>query len=333
LIKLHIRRGKCYYKLGNFSAASESLRRLLESPKPSVLISRQDSLIKDDIDDNFESWKIEAKQLLKHTITTSDMFEKVIKLYQKKTKLRELELIELTSMSKELLNSCPQSMVLVLIHADMFCYTKKWSEAKTFVESKIRQFVTDPCFKLMTFADVEKRRQFPRSSDLVINDTIVKPSSNEGTSSRSMKSTYNLHYNINAIMEAIVCMGSELAQVYMTTLKNNESYRTCCGSLMDHVFQTVRLLRDNIDENGKLLLQCDKTIVKNMITNPIESQSCHDWSWIDIEYQKLKLLIELKNHADESFRAGDYAAALQGYGNAMKVNLIRVLMAFYFDVS
>jgi hypothetical protein len=96
----------------------------------------------------------------------------------------------------------------------------------------------------------------------------------------------------------MLCMGSEMAAVYLTVLKNISVNRSYSADVM-----------------GKLA-----TLLRGLAAKLSADELRGDWAWVQAESDKINCLLGLKTGADEKFKAKVFKAALLAYSNALKVS-------------
>merc|ERR1712137_1506716 len=105
--------------------------------------------------------------------------------------------------------------------------------------------------------------------------------------------------SISSVKNAILCMGSEFAQIYVISLKNLKSNSPCVGDMMAKLLKVL----EEVKKHLKIQDLCER------------------WEWVSQEQEKLENLINFKNTADTQFKQKSYRGACLNYGNALKMDI------------
>ena len=100
--------------------------------------------------------------------------------------------------------------------------------------------------------------------------------------------------NVSAVVQAILFMGPEMAQCYVTALKNGDSIRNCSNDVMDSVMSVLLSFSSRVGSHS-------------------------GWSWVQVEENKIRSIAEAKSAADKHFRVKEFALAYSFYSDALKV--------------
>jgi tetratricopeptide (TPR) repeat protein len=106
-----------------------------------------------------------------------------------------------------------------------------------------------------------------------------------------------LRVNIIGIKNMILCMGHDLGYIYLISLKNIKANRNFSAEVMMKILALLGELDSTIDNEEKK----------------------ETWQWVVKEFSRLKELIEMKNTADQQFKAKSFVSALQTYTASLKV--------------
>lgn len=102
-------------------------------------------------------------------------------------------------------------------------------------------------------------------------------------------------------------MGGKLSQLYVWCLKNDKHSRFLCAETMEIINNVLTALYVRLFGSG----------AENAT---ISSDKLGDWNWVKESLTKLQLMASIKNKADTKFRGGDFAEALNGYREFVKMD-------------
>lgn len=109
-----------------------------------------------------------------------------------------------------------------------------------------------------------------------------------------------LQVDVDAVVAAILTMGSEMAKWYVMSLKNQDICRTSCSA-------------DSMLRYHDIISQCV------LITASV-STSAGDWSWVVEAEKQIRMMIALKNEADEKFRNNLFMEAIHCYSEVLVID-------------
>lgn len=295
LLRLHVRKGKALLRLGEISGADESLVRILESS------SAQEAI------------KADAKKALKEV----NVAGRAIK------RLGELEATAdyagLLLAAEELIEICPMSRLVHAAKATALCRLKRWGEAKDFID-----FLLSECHPSVhaLSAHPNSTLEVPNAGQLQFGEVSTPSSAAKSPKSQSRVATANC----GAIVCALHIMGSSLAKVYISCLKNVDACRSSCQEVLDGVVTILQMLDS---ENSKSSLPraapmsegAGGTAFSSRATKVVYrgQSSTAEWCWIGTELKRVQQFVAMKSSADSAFRAGRFQESIRTYGDALKV--------------
>ncbi len=119
--------------------------------------------------------------------------------------------------------------------------------------------------------------------------------------------------DIATVVRGMLCMGSELAAVYLHALKNNVACRNCCADVMNKIATLLQSLGTKIS---------DDDLHHNNAASSVGAEDngvSTSWRWVSMEHKLVRELIALKNAADQQFKAQNFKSAIHSYTSALKV--------------
>ena len=254
MLRLLDRKGRAQLKLGMLADAETTFHDLLSACKKAV---KFDAQIQKD------AW-ISLKQV-EDSRRSVDTLEK-----WKSDNRLALEEVE------RLLEVCPHMRAAQTLKGTFLCNLQKWDEAKLYIETtalgahdKIQRLFSHP------------RAAFPCPQQ---NKLVWK------CNSLLKQNGHNIEIDRYAISNAMLCMGSDMARVYLVCLKNLSICRNHSSEAMSILSQLLTILASTVS----------------------------DWKWVKTSANLLKESIELKNSADEKFRVASYNAAIGAYSEALR---------------
>ena len=277
LIKLHIRKATALLRLGHFAMVDEAYCRVLEYNLADLLISNQDEndpMAASAVEQLISKAKIEAKVGLKELDKIKDQVKSLISFEG------QMNWESVLSSTESILKYSPFYKVALIAKANALCELNKYDEAKSFIENTI---YTTPESILSMYKHSEGKFPFPNPVKImwIENKNLV----NTATA------------DIPVIVNAILCMGTDFAKIYIISLKNQNINKSCSGSVIEKVL-------DLLGDIHKLLSAEDNK---------------ERWSWIRNEFEKVQSLSDFKQSADQQFKTNSFKAAVHNYGNALKV--------------
>ena len=106
------------------------------------------------------------------------------------------------------------------------------------------------------------------------------------------------------VVNAMLCMGYEMAAVYLHSLKNVAACRTCCAEVMNKV----------------------STLLQSLSNKLSDDDTDGQWMWVPMEHKRVRELISLKNNADIQFKSSNFKGAINNYASALKVCAVACLV-------
>jgi tetratricopeptide (TPR) repeat protein len=271
LLKLHLRRGKCFLKLGDLKSAREAVTRVLEAPTMD------------------EKDRVDARKVFKSLQSAEGMWMKVCAAEDMK------DYTSMQRIAEDLLSLCPHMRTAQAKNAHAMCKLRQWGEAKIYIEE---------CF-LCAHESIKHLHAYPNV------DLKACTSRRLIVTERTNALRTELIIDIKGLIDALLVMGPDLAEVYIIALKNVNAVRSCCGEVMDSIKAilegvSVLIISNNVyDTNKSGLLRYEQ------------------WQWTEKELDKVNKLIDAKNKADGYFRKGEYLRASVKYQEALKVSTLK----------
>ena len=254
MLRLLDRKGRAQLKLGMLTDAEATFKELLSSCKIAV---RLDSQVQKDA-------RIGVKQ-----VEDSRKALDILKKWNSDNR-HALDQVE------QLLEICPHMRAAQILKAKFLCNLQKWDEAKTYIET-----VALGGHETLQRLSCHTRAAFPSPHQ----DRLIWK-----YSSLTKKSGHHIEIDRYAISNAMLCMGSDMARIYLTCLKNLSVCR-------NHSSEAMSIL-------GQLLIILASTV--------------SDWKWVKASANLLKESIDVKTSADEKFRNSSYSAAIALYSEALR---------------
>jgi len=190
----------------------------------------------------------------------------------------------------ELINKAsPFYKVALISRANALCELQRYTDAKQFIETTLFSS-HEPIQSL--YKHKNAKLPFPNPIKL---DWIEKSSNPNSTSSTSNVADIDTDVVVNAIL----CMGTEFAQIYLITLKNVDANKTCSSNVMEKIANILADLNLRLSKEDLL----------------------ERWSWVQLEEEKVLNLMNFKVSADQNFKNLNFKAALHNYSNALKMDI------------
>lgn len=281
LVKLHVRKAKSLMRLGHYTAAEESFSYVvaLNAADLMPLYQLQQSQSKGESQQSLIEQiglnKQEAQAGMKELNTLRELLRLLIEMEE------QLNHEQALNTAEEILKRSPFSRVALLSKANALCELMKYEKAKHFLEDTA-------CSAPEAIQNLQKhsaaKKSFPGYTTLTW---------------REITSTSTVHIVSKVVVDAILFMGSDLAQIYVIALKNMQLNRSVSGDIM-----------------VKLALIFSELHSRLTTADLIET-----WRWVIVEVDKLDRLMNFKTTADQQFKKKSYKAALANYNNALKVDL------------
>jgi tetratricopeptide (TPR) repeat protein len=263
MIKLVSRKGRALLRIGELDAALAAFQKVLAFVPMTKENKEEDAAL-----------KTEARSYQQTVMTAKENMKELMRHESQRAHDRALTLAE------DLIQSCPNSHVVHVAKANALVQLSRWTEAKDFIEA-----ILDNTSSSLLGDHAHAMAAFPVPS----REKLLWLDSGANNM---------VQISEDAIVNAILCMGSELGALYITCLKNLDINRTCCKDVMDRIASiTVKLA--NVIGNTATLLR---------------------WKWVSEERSRVQLLINTKNKGDKMFKLGRFHEALHHYSEALDVH-------------
>ena len=138
----------------------------------------------------------------------------------------------------------------------------------------------------------------------------VAPSALKWTENKAQKA---VQWDIPSALQFVLCIGAELGEVYISVLKNLPENRLYSADIMSKM----------------------STLIKGLSARLSRKDREEKWGWVQVESEKLQILISTKTIADEKFKSKNFRGAQLAYTNCLKVCFQRVapIHRSYFEMS
>jgi DnaJ homolog subfamily C member 7 len=276
LVKLHIRKGKALIKLGHFHDAEAAFNvvLLLNIQQFQLIVSDEEYL--QGLDQSIQGVKLEANAGVREISKIKDTISKLLVSDAKK------DYWDVIKLAEEILQRSPFHRHAIEAKARALCELSRYEQAKKYIEESTIQCPNN--IRVM-----HAHEQAP----------IQCPTLEELTWTMESKDSNIAKVILTHVKNMIFCMGSELAFIYLHSLKNVPISRNCSADVMNKILSLLESLQ--------------------VVLGPTDLLDA--WSWVQREVQKMKELIALKNTGDQQFKEKNYRAALYSYSNALKIDL------------
>ena len=194
----------------------------------------------------------------------------------------------------QFLSICPHTSTGCIVKARSLCQLREYEKAKIFLEEILS---TTHSSVLSLHAHSNAIFPPPCIDELKLKTTTT----NNGI--------LKLQCNSMAIVDALLCLGSDLARVYITCLKNSNLYHICCSDIIEATQVVITRL------NYATLNMKSATL--NMGVTPANNI----WSWVETEIVRISNFLERKRIADKCFKSNEFTKAISGYSETIKVCL------------
>lgn len=308
IMKINIRKGRALLKIGQFASSHLSFTDVLDSARASTAyaqsmgplfqLSPQFNQQMEQLRADEDSTRVDAKAGIKQVLLAKVIYNRLSLLQSQPDDTQFL------STSEELLKICPDFRSAQNMKARALCRQKEWSKAKTYIETCVcpRSIATQKLWAhpsctipVASITSLAWRHELPKNR---VGDA---------------KGVFNV--NIADVANAALAMGGAMAKTYLTCLKNDKLARFLCAESMDAVLGVLSAMNNSIGEQTNIAPSGYGVFC---VDTPVD-ESLTQWSWIRDELRRLKSMIEVKNIADDKFRASKFAEALTGYSSFIKV--------------
>lgn len=290
MVKLQVRRGRALLRLGHFTPAEESFQKVLKVQVDELLTAREsedEELVQNTLE-SLEANKSNANLGLRDLAKLREHIKSLIVLEG------QFKYKEALKVCEDILKLAPYYRVAHISKANAQCETYLNDECKAYIETLTSQ----------THSSIQNFFAHPTASFPTVSPEVVQWK--ENPAERCVKA------DLPATIQLMLCMGPEMASVYVTALKNISANRQYSADIMAKLATTLRGL-------------AAKLTVGDMRDK---------WSWVQAENDKIQCLLQLKTSADEKFKAKNFKAALMAYSNAIKVHyLLHLILLIFFTLD
>ena len=185
--------------------------------------------------------------------------------------------------AEQLLRLSPHCLVAHVVKCKALCSLRRYEEAKGHIEGTILNQTHVTILKLQAYESAI----FPPPNLTTLQLSTTKTDDN----------SYKLNISTASITEAILCLGSELGRVYLTSIKNSPACHSCCTEVMESV----------------------NMILSNLTIHLHKTHVGISWPWVKAAATTMGRLLEQKRLADRNFRESRWLEAESVYSAAIKV--------------
>jgi tetratricopeptide (TPR) repeat protein len=281
MVKLHTRRGRALLRLGHFPAADEAFQRVLETAPVGETGAGHGE------ERELEAAKADARSGMKALASARSSMKRLAQLEN------ALDYTGVLMLVADLQLHCPACSLVHVSRCHALCKLQKWGEAKAAVEE----------FLSTMHASVLRLEAHP---------SAVHPAPLPDRLTWTEKVGKNIvSVDAEGVVQAMLCMGPRLAEVYAQCIKNVDATRNCAHDVMSRV-------KVVLDELASLLKAAAirETPVGGKPASLAELLG--PWVWVVGEVQRTKDLIDWKTIGDRQFRGSNHADAIASYGKAIK---------------
>ena len=219
---------------------------------------------------DLEAAKVDARNGMKNLNSARVAMKRLAQLEAAGDYLSVLALLE------DLSAQCPSCSVVQTSKCNVLCKLQKWGDAKTCAENFV-------CGAHIT---IQQLTAHPKTSLPCPITSRLRWVEKEGSSTVAVE--------VAAVVQAVLCMGPDLAKPYISALKNIQSCPNSWADAMLHV-------------------QVILTELSHVVCEPHNP----NWSWVFKELRNLNDASYFKDLGDKHFRASAYAEAAMSYTKAI----------------
>lgn len=294
LLKVFARKGRALLKLGNYAAAHLAFAEVLDSPRINATnqFSSQPRGIQNDGDMSRaeeDAIRTDVKGGVKQVLLAKVMYNRLIMLET------QSDYKQFGSTADDLLKLSPELRTAHCFKASALCKMQKWAEAKLFIEQCV-------CEKPES---IQRLYSFHGCAVPIASIDRLIWSYDKATATPVHKSN-NFKVNVPDIVNACLAFGGQLSRLYIWALKNDKHSRFLCAETMEIVSSILTSLKIKVFGTAARAAAVEG--------------STNEWKWVKDDVVKLQQMIAMKNKADTRFRGGDFAEALNGYREFVKMD-------------
>jgi Tfp pilus assembly protein PilF len=297
LLKLLIRKGKSLIKLGHLAPAETTFQKVLHLPSNAIFATDPTEGVA--YQQLLDSVKLEAKAGLRELEKLKAMIEKLINMDNLGATVKPENGSEMLKIMENILKSAPNHRMTQITKCNLLLQMNKYQDCKECIEKIIKT-----TSQSILFLYAHKKGIFPLPLSSL--NTLL-----EWKESNHSNGTTTIEVHLKIVVNFFLCIGSELAYLYLITLKNLPLNRISSAEMMTKV-------KELLNELEKILSS----------EKPLSSSNHHNsgnddnssWLWVNKEIAKMNELISLKLTADNFFKQKIYQNALINYTNALKID-------------
>jgi hypothetical protein len=224
---------------------------------------------------DLEAAKADARNGLKTLIAARSSMKRLGQLEQSGDFRAVLALLE------DLCAQCPSCAVVHASKCNVLCKLQKWTEAKDCAEDFV-------CTSHSTIMVLTAHPKAVMPAPIVSRLRWVESAQ-----------TNSVAVEVAAVVQAVLCMGAELARPYVIALKNIEGCPNSCSDALLHVLVILTQLSEILSAN---------------------TSTSSDWSWVARELKCSKDSAHWKELGDKQFRTACLAEACMSYTHAINAD-------------
>jgi tetratricopeptide (TPR) repeat protein len=297
LLKLLIRKGKSLIKLGHLAPAETTFQKILHLPSNAIFAADPTGGVA--YQQLLDSVKLEAKAGLRELEKLKAMIEKLINMDNLGATVKPENGTEMLKIMENILKSAPNHRMTQITKCNLLLQMNKYQDCKEYIEKIIKT-----TSQSILFLYAHKMGIFPLPLSSL--NTLLEWKENNHSNG-----TTTIEVHLKIVVNFFLCIGSELAYLYLITLKNLPLNRISSAEMMTKV--------------KELLTELEKILSSE---KPLSSSNQHNsgnddnssWLWVNKEIAKMNELISLKLTADNFFKQKIYQNALINYTNALKID-------------
>eukprot|EP01039_Chlorochromonas_danica_P002157 gene2157-2355_t len=219
LVKLLVRKGKAYLRMGLYNEADASFSRVLEYSSIDLLspdlLKEMDEEERHLYQQTVDGAKMEAKAGLREVKRLRDLVASLISAEGR------MDYAEVLKITEEILTKSPLHRASQVARSNALCELSRYDEAKAYMEGLARDGA--PTMQMLY---AHKRATFPFPSAAALT----------WTESTALQMTI---VDSRSVLQALLCLGAELSLPYLISLKNNKYVRSYCSDVMNKIAALV----------------------------------------------------------------------------------------------
>lgn len=276
MVKLQVRRGRALLRLGFLTPAEQAFQSVLTTTVRDLLSAREQldvDLVANtqaSLDGNKSNANLGVKDAAKIRESV-----RVLTVMEGQSKFREA-----LKACEDILKLSPYYRVAHVSKAAAMCELLQYDECKVFIDELTAQ----------THSSIQSMYAHPSA---VFPSVAMSAVQWQGITGEK-----TVRADLPSTIQFLLCMGSELAAIYLTVLKNTSLNRSFSADIMSKL----------------------ATMLRGLAAKLTAEELKAEWRWVQTESDKINCLLGLKTNADEKFRLRSFKPAVLAYSNALKVS-------------